>query len=39
MPGPEIWMILQDCFMETGVHAILEEYFDDVVSDGEEVIE
>jgi hypothetical protein len=37
MPGPEIWMILQDCFFESGVHGILEEYFDDVVSDDEVV--
>lgn len=29
-PGPEMWMILQDCFFETpGVRVILDEFFED----------
>lgn len=36
MPGPETWMILQDCFFETeGVHIILEDFFPDEIN-GEE---
>lgn len=32
MPGPENWMIMQDCFFEIeGVRSTLEEYFPDEI--------